>query len=334
MAACGGAVMAASGDPAAATAGPAEREFSLVLSDGASLAYARAGASETSGERPVVLLLHGLASNRSRWWEFAQRTSLTRRFAVLRIDLRGHGQSQFTGRLSLERWCDDLCELLDALGAGRAILIGHSLGAQIALAFAARYPRRTAAIALVDPVFRAALRGKWRIVAMSGPLLATAAALVRAANALGLRRRVVLPYDLVALDAQARAALGSKAARAAFIRRYSSTRADLRHFRTAHYLQELVEMFRPAPILRTLDVAALVLLSTAGTFADAGATQRLLGELPRGLTAWIDCQHWPLTEKPDEVRAAIERWCVALPERAPHDRKSSRAQPGRGREGR
>jgi hypothetical protein len=24
----------------------------------------------------------------------------------------------------------------------------------------------------------------------------------------------------------------------------------------------------------------------------------------------IDCQHWPLTERPDEVRQAIERWCA------------------------
>jgi pimeloyl-ACP methyl ester carboxylesterase len=27
----------------------------------------------------------------------------------------------------------------------------------------------------------------------------------------------------------------------------------------------------------------------------------------------IDCHHWPLTERPDEVRAIVEDWCAALP---------------------
>jgi len=304
--------MPADDSPVAARGASPERDALLKLADGAPLAYSVAGDTPESRTRPAVLLLHGLASNRSRWAEFAANTSLSLRFAVLRVDLRGHGQSPFTGKLSLERWCDDLAELLDARGAARAIVIGHSLGAQVALAFAARHRRRTTAIALVDPVFRSALRGKWRLIAALSPVFSAAAILVHALNALGLRRRRVVAYDLVALDADARVALGSKQAEAEFIRRYSSTRADLQHFRTAHYLQELVEMFRPVPPLSSLDAPVLVLASSGGTFADPGAMRGLLAELPHGRTVRIDCQHWPLTEKPAEVRAAIERWCESL----------------------
>jgi len=288
-----------------------ERDDRVVLSDGASLAYSIAPAQVPSG-RPAIVLLHGLASNRTRWAEFVETTSLTRDFDVLRVDLRGHGDSVATGRLSLERWCDDLSTLLRARSATSTILIGHSLGAQVALAFASRQPERCAALVLIDPVFREALRPKWRLIAACRPFFAGLALLVRAANRLGLGRRVVVPYDLEALDALAREALGSKEAEEAFIRQYSSTRADLRHFHTANYLQDLAEMMRPTPALLSLRMPVLALLSSGGTFVYPAQLARCLAALPREEIVWIACHHWPLTEKPVEVRTAIERWCEAL----------------------
>jgi pimeloyl-ACP methyl ester carboxylesterase len=279
--------------------------------DGVSLCYGVTPAARRAPGR-AVLLLHGLASNKSRYAEFVAHTTLTARFDVLRVDLRGHGDSPARGPLSLELWCDDLAAILDAEAHPRAIVVGHSLGAQVALAFGARYPDRTAGLALIDPVFRPALRGKWRRIAQLAPLFRAAAALVRLANALGLRRRHVEPYDLQRLDELARAALASPAGSAEFVRRYSSACEDLRHFRTAHYLQELVEMFRPPPPLAALGMPVLVLLSTGGTFADAATMAQLLAQLPRAQTVAIDCQHWPLTERPFEVRTAIERWCEAI----------------------
>lgn len=289
-----------------------ERDDRLALADGATLAYSIAPAHAAAPGRPPVLLLHGLASNRTRWTEFAAATNLPQRFDVLRIDLRGHGDSTTSAALTLERWCDDLAQLLAARGDARAIVIGHSLGAQVALAFAAHHRARCAAIGLIDPVFRAALSGRWRTIAALGPLFVVLAAIVRAANRLGLRRRVVVPYDLQALDRIARRALGSAEAERAFIREYSSTRADLQHFRTANYLQDLAEMFRPTPALQSIAVPVLALLSSGATFADPQAMARLLATLPDHRLVWIDCHHWPLTERPAEVRLAIERWCAAL----------------------
>jgi pimeloyl-ACP methyl ester carboxylesterase len=140
-----------------------------------------------------------------------------------------------------------------------------------------------------------------------------AAWLVRGLNAIGLRRRHLPALDLRALDELARASLGSQEAEAEFIRRYSSTRADLRTFRTAHYLQELVEMFRPAADPGSLALPVLLLLSTGATFADLPAMQRIASRFPRGEVRLIDCHHWPLTERPDEVRHIIESWCAGLP---------------------
>jgi pimeloyl-ACP methyl ester carboxylesterase len=262
---------------------------------------------------PPVLLLHGLASNLTRWAEFVAHTGLSATREVIRVDLRGHGLSDTRGKVSLERWSADLAALLDAIEAPRALLIGHSLGAQVALHFAAHHPQRVQALVLIDPVFRQALHGKWQRLARYGWAFAAAAAAVRTLNALGLRRRRLAPLDLEAMDRQARQALRDPATEAEFIRRYSSTRADLRTFRTAHYLQELVELFRPLPAPAAYAMPVRVLLSTGATFATLDDTRRIAAQFPRGEIDTIDCHHWPLTERPVEVRERIERWVAALP---------------------
>jgi pimeloyl-ACP methyl ester carboxylesterase len=291
---------------------PGERAGTVARPDGTRIAYRKIAARQRPARLPV-LLLHGLASNLTRWTEFVERTTLAAERDLLRVDLRGHGGSPTRTSVSLPLWCEDLVALLDAEGAERATLVGHSLGAQVALAMAVHAPQRVAALVLIDPVFRPALRGRWKWLARAAPLFIAAAATVRMANALGLRRCRIPPLDLHELDRLARQSLGSPQAEAEFIRRYSSTRADLRTFRTAHYLQELVEMFRPVAAPEDLTVPTLVLLSTGATFADLEAMRQIAHRFPRGEVQTIDCHHWPLTERPDEVRGIIERWLAPLP---------------------
>jgi esterase len=287
------------------TAAPAR---SLHGQDGATFSYRVTGPTQTGGG-PALILLHGLASNQTRWSEFVEHTTLTRTHAVIRVDLRGHGGSVTRRRIGLDLWCDDLVALLDETGQRRALLIGHSLGAQVALHFAARCPQRVLGIGLIDPVFPAALRGRWRLLRLARPLLAAGAAAVRGVNALGLYRRRLPPLDLRELDRRARAALQSREDEKAFVRQYSSASADLRHVPLAVYLQDLAEMFRPPPLPKSLGMPVLVLLSEAGTFADPAQTAALLQGSPNVEVHRIDCHHWPLTERPDEVRSAIEAWC-------------------------
>jgi len=289
-----------------------EQTCTVARPDGARIVYRRTAARRRTGKAPV-LLLHGLASNLTRWSEFVERTTLADERSLIRVDLRGHGDSIVRGPISLELWSDDLLALLDAEGERSAVLVGHSLGAQVALACAARAPQRVAALVLIDPVFRPALHGQWKWLARAAPLFVAAAALVRGLNALGLRRRSIPPLDLRALDELARASLGSPQAEAEFIRRYSSTRADLRTFRTAHYLRELVEMFRPMAAPESIAMPTLVLLSTGATFAALPEMQAIAARFPHAAVQAIACHHWPLTERPDEVRGIIEAWCAEQP---------------------
>jgi pimeloyl-ACP methyl ester carboxylesterase len=263
--------------------------------------------------RGAVVLIHGLASNLTRWSEFVEHTSLVRDWDVIRVDLRGHERSPTRGPIGIETWCDDLAALLAREGHARAVIVGHSLGAQVALHFAARHAVATQGLVLIDPVFRDALRGRWKWLARAAPLLRAAATLVRGLNALGLGRRCLPALDLRVLDEQARRALQSDADTRRFVRRYSSMRADLRTFHTAPYLQEQAEMFRPVPPPEAVTAPVLLLLSAGATFADTGTTRANAARLPAVEVQAIDCEHWPLTERPAEVREAIERWCGRLP---------------------
>lgn len=276
-----------------------------VMADGTPLHYRIRRADRPQG---VVVLLHGLASNLTRWSEFVEQTRLRRTWDLLRIDLRGHGESMMRGRIGMEIWSNDLADVLDAEGYPQAVLVGHSLGAHLALHFAARFPGRARGLVLIDPVFPRALRGYRRWLMRLRGLLGAAAALVRLANALGLRRRTFPRRDLRVLDEQVRAELLAAGNNREFVRRYSSMRADLVYFPVSHYLQELNEMLRPLPPLAALDVPILVLLSRGVTYTDPAATERLLDAAPNVERATIDAYHWPLTEQPQQVREAIEAW--------------------------
>jgi esterase len=276
------------------------------MPDGAALYYRLWQAGRKP--RGLVVLLHGMASNLTRWSEFVEHTTLRHDWDLLRPDLRGHGHSLMRGRIGASIWVDDLIELLDAEHREQAVIIGHSLGAHVALHFAHRFPERVRALVLIDPAFPKALRGYWRLLRLFRPLFSLAAATVRLVNALGLRRRQFPHRDLRLWDEAIRTELLGAGRSSEFVKRYSSPRTDLRYFPFAHYLQELAEMTRPLPKLSCLPIATLVLLSRGATFADPARTQTLLAKLPHVETCVIDAHHWPLTEKPEEIRRAIEDW--------------------------
>jgi pimeloyl-ACP methyl ester carboxylesterase len=126
------------------------------------LAYRCAGPE--SG--PVVVLLHGLASD-SLTWDRALDHLAGEGFRAIALDLVGHGESEKPAALQylLEDFATSLSAFLDALDIPRAALCGHSFGGAIAVAFAERHRDRTTHLVLVSagglgrevhPVLRAA----------------------------------------------------------------------------------------------------------------------------------------------------------------------------------
>ncbi len=112
---------------------------------GRKVSYAGAG---QDGE--VVLLIHGYGGDRNSW--LLLQEPLAARHRVYALDLPGHGTSgKDVGDGSIGILADAVTGVLDALGAGRAHLAGHSLGGAVALAVAAGDPRRIASLTLIAP---------------------------------------------------------------------------------------------------------------------------------------------------------------------------------------
>jgi lipase len=113
----------------------------------------RVGVWEPSGvgdpdAAPAVLLIHGVTASHLSWPLVAKRLPFAR---VIAPDLRGRGRSNgLEGRAGLDTHAADLVAVLDALGVQRATVVGHSMGAFVALVLGDLYPDRVSRIVLVD----------------------------------------------------------------------------------------------------------------------------------------------------------------------------------------
>lgn len=292
-------------------ANQAEHRCTLVASDGTRLAYQ---IRPTSGRRLGVLVaLHGLGSNMSRWAEFSAQTRLTRHWEIIRTDLRGHGQSLDWRPVDLDRWCRDLLSLLDTEGHPRAVLVGHCLGAAVAAAFALRYPHRVQGLVLVEPLLPEALPGRlkryhrWR--RLIRPLLSAA----HAAYALGLHRRRYRSVDLVALDRAARERMAWAGSAEVIHKSHGRPLDDMRRMPWALYVEALLATVDlPGEALAEIQAPTLALLSSGSNLSDCKLTQRYLEAMPHCQVRVLDAHHWLPTERPDDLRIQIEAFCRTL----------------------
>jgi pimeloyl-ACP methyl ester carboxylesterase len=116
------------------------------------------------GDGPVVVLVHGLASEWSVWFRNVSALAIDHR--VIAVDLPGFGRSDSLGhRPEIRHYVDALVQLLDRLEIRRVRIVGHSMGGIIAQQFAARHPARAAALVLVAP---GGPPGRARVFLLSG----------------------------------------------------------------------------------------------------------------------------------------------------------------------
>lgn len=99
--------------------------------------------------KPVVVLQHGFSDNGLCWAPVAQE--LAADFDILMPDARGHGKSARIQTGDQVDQAAELAGLLQVLGVPKAVVAGHSMGAQIASNLAARYPDLVRALILEDP---------------------------------------------------------------------------------------------------------------------------------------------------------------------------------------
>jgi pimeloyl-ACP methyl ester carboxylesterase len=98
---------------------------------------------------PPFVLLHGGSAR----WQYGEPLlqALAGRWHVYAPDLRGHGKSgRVSGGYRLQEYVDDIAAFLQNAVREPAVLYGHSLGGEVALTLAARYPQLTRAVIVAD----------------------------------------------------------------------------------------------------------------------------------------------------------------------------------------
>ncbi len=114
-----------------------------------------------SGE-PLVIL-HGLFGSLDNWQTLAGRFGESRTCVL--VDLRNHGRSPHTDTHSYREMADDLAAFLEANWIHTSDVLGHSMGAKVAMRFALDYPERVERLVCVDMGVRAYARGHDEIFA-------------------------------------------------------------------------------------------------------------------------------------------------------------------------
>src|SRR5262245_6983189 len=119
--------------------------MATIVHQGIKLAYEDRGAG-----KPAFVFVHGWTCDRSFF--APQAAYFARRHRVVSVDRRGHGESDKPqGPYTRAQDAADIAYVIEHLGLGPVVAVGHSQGGLTVLQLAADYPDRVAAIVMVDP---------------------------------------------------------------------------------------------------------------------------------------------------------------------------------------
>ena len=108
--------------------------------------------TRTGGNKPPLILLHGLLKNGLCWTDLAR--ALENEYDIIMPDARGHGKASAPeSGCRYEDLADDVSGLIKALKLPPLLLLGHSMGGMTAAVVASRKPNLLRGVILADPTF-------------------------------------------------------------------------------------------------------------------------------------------------------------------------------------
>jgi pimeloyl-ACP methyl ester carboxylesterase len=269
--------------------------------DGLSVHYVAAGRG------PVVVFLHGLGGFAESWRDTME--TLAPRATVFALDLPGYGRSaKPRTTYQLAYFANALHGFLDALGIGQASLVGHSLGASVAVTYALTHPARTERLALVAglvPGFGFRMSVGHRLIAL--PVVGEALSLCGSAPlyraAIARCFHAPRPEDVEFLVGHDYAMRTGPEARAAWL-------ATARHIRT-DFIERRGDYRRA---LATLDLPVLLVHGRQDPAVSPRHAAEAAAGLPRAALRWVDaCGHFPHLEHPQAVNGWLAEFLVGRP---------------------
>ena len=248
-------------------------------------AYAYTGGRPFDPKLPAIVFLPGAALDHSVW-HYQSRYLANHGFGALAVDLPGHGRSPGAVRTSIEALADWVAAFIEAACVGKAHVVGHSMGALVALDTALRHR---------DRVERLALLGASAPMPVGEAFLAAAKDDSPAAfdmqTAWGHARHVALATSAIPGLAQ-----------------WGASRQLVARARAGVQYADLAacHAYAPSPgAIRALDVPALVIAGRRDQMTPPKAGQALAKEIPGASLAVVDAGHAMTTEAPREVLALL-----------------------------
>ena len=248
--------------------------------DGVALAYAEAGSGA-----PPLLLVHcwcGDHTHLAPQFDYFGRTH-----RVVAVDLRGHGASDKPMQeYTVAGFADDLAWLCDQLGVVKPVVVGHSMGGNVAFELARRHPDLPAAVVALDS---AIVRPDWL-----APEARQHAAGLRGPDYQEVQRRYAEAFFLPTDDADIKARL------------IAGLSSLPRHVTLSAWEQHLL-VWDGEEAAAACRVPAL-LISSGSPLSDLSRFQELTPQLVTGQT--VGAGHFITLFVPEQVNAMIERFLV------------------------
>lgn len=249
-----------------------------------------------AGDGPAMVLLHGLTATHYNWEHTI--AAFADRWRVIAPDLPGHGRSaKPDAPYTIDFYAGVVRSLGRALGVQDAVVIGNSLGGQIAIELALSYPAWTRALVLAAPAggFPSALRAVgWLIGAAGSPRI----------------MRAVLPH---ALDRSFhdRACPGYEVRRQLLLERLAHD--DWPDFARAVVRSVVGSLAAGDQPIGRLSQPTLLVWGASDAIVSLSGSRRLLRELPQArLTVLQRCGHLPMLEQADEFNALVAEFLRAV----------------------
>jgi 3-oxoadipate enol-lactonase len=252
-----------------------------VMPTAAGLAY------EESGSGDAIVLIHGHPFDHRMW--APQLAALAGEFRLVAPDLPGYGASPVrAATITMRALADSVLALLDAVGVGRATVVGLSMGGLVAMELGLAYPER------VDGLVLAATT--------AAPLTPEEAETRRAAAA-EMEENGMLT---VALEMSGRL-FGARARRdPALVEAVFTMMINTQPAGAAAALRGRAERPDYATLLSALRVPSLVIAGDADSYSTAAVTDQLIASLPNPEVLLLPgIGHLPNLEAPEQFNAAL-----------------------------
>lgn len=247
---------------------------------------------------PPVVLLHGLNVQAHTWDPIA--AELAEHFHVIAMDMRGHGDSDWSREgYRVRSMARDVHGLIDALGMGPVQLVGHSAGVRVAIAVAGERPETITGLALSD----------------AGPANSPSGA--------------VAMRDFIQATTNLRGFRGEAAAREFYVGFHPEWREDfidlhVRHQLRVNWAGKLVPKADPDvqwitgsvslpdvaylwQMSERLAMPTLLMVGRRSNVLDEAVVEKMLATMPNSSVRWFDTGHYVPREAPEEFTKEIGR---------------------------